>query len=208
MRKLMIVVVATLSGAMGAPLALSAQTVSEKPSAAKPAPAAAASVSQIPADFVLGPEDVIGILFWREADMSGDLTVRPDGMITLPLIGDIKAAGLRTDLLKAQIEKAATKFITDPNVTIVVRQINSRKVFITGEVSKPGAYPMTADRSVIQLIAVAGGLTEYADGNNIMILRTENGKQKSFKFHYRDVLRGKALPQNIQLQPGDTVVVP
>jgi polysaccharide export outer membrane protein len=194
--------------AVGIPAAVSAQTAGEKPSVVAAPRAAAVNVPKLPSDFVIGAEDVIGVLFWRDQDMSGDVTVRPDGMITLPLVGDIRAAGLRTDQLKAEVEQAAGKFITEPNVTILVRQINSRKVYITGEVSKPGAYPMTADRSVMQIIAMAGGLTEYADSNNIMILRTENGKQRSYKFHYKDVLRGKALPQNIQLQPGDTVVVP
>jgi len=110
--------------------------------------------------------------------------------------------------LKAVIEKAATKFITEPTVTVVVRQINSRKVFITGEVTTPGAYPLIGPRTVMQLIALAGGLTEYADSNAITVMRLDNGRQRSYRFHYKDVARGKALAQNILLQPGDTVVVP
>lgn len=180
--------------------------------AEKPAPQAVV-VQQpqgvaVPGDYVVGPEDVLGIVFWRDQDMTGDVTVRPDGKITLPLIGDIDAAGLRPDALKTVIEKAATKFITEPTIAVVVRQINSRKVFITGEVKTPGAYPLIGPRTVMQLIALAGGLSEYADGNAITVMRLENGRQRSFKFHYNDVARGKALPQNILLQPGDTVVVP
>ena len=162
----------------------------------------------VPKGFVIGPEDVLGVHFWRDQEMSGEVTVRPDGMITLPLVGDIRAAGLTTELLKVQIEKAASRLLTEPNVTVAVKEINSRKVFITGEVTKPGPYPLSGPRTVMQLIAVAGGLLEYADKDNIVVLRTLDGQQKSYKFRYSDVSRGKGLEQNIELQPGDTVVVP
>ena len=162
----------------------------------------------VPKGFVIGPEDVLGVHFWRDQEMSGEVTVRPDGMITLPLVGDIRAAGLSTEVLKDEIEKAASRLITEPNVTVAVKQINSRKVFITGEVGKPGPYPLSGPRTVMQMIAVAGGLLEYADKDNIVVLRTVDGQQKSYKFRYSDVSRGKGLEQNIELQPGDTVVVP
>ena len=173
---------------------------------AKP-PAVGTAVS-VGSDFVIGPEDVVGVLFWREADMSGDVTVRPDGRITLPLIGDLTAAGLTPETLRGQIQTAAAKYLADANVTVVVRQINSRKVFITGQVNSPGAYPLTAPRTVMQLIALAGGITEFADTENITIMRQEPGRTRSFKFNYKDVAKGKKLEQNLQLQPGDTVVVP
>jgi polysaccharide export outer membrane protein len=162
----------------------------------------------VPTDYTIGPEDVLGILFWRDAEMSGDVTVRPDGMVTLPLLGDVRAVGLTPEALGRSVVEVAEKLITDPSVTIVVRQINSRKVFITGQVANPGAYPLTGPRTVMQLIALAGGLLEYADSNNIMTLRTVNGRQISYKFRYKDIAKGKALSQNIELQPGDTVVVP
>ena len=130
----------------------------------------------IPTDYVIGPDDVLGVVFWRDTDMSGDVTVRPDGNITLPLLRDIKAAGLRPDELREQIQKAASKFIEDPNVTVVVRQINSRNVFITGNVARPGPYPVSGHMTVLQLISVAGGLTEFADAKKIMIMRIEQGK--------------------------------
>jgi polysaccharide export outer membrane protein len=164
--------------------------------------------SVVPKGFVIGPEDVLSVHFWRDQEMSGDVTVRPDGMITLPLVGDIRAAGLTPDVLKADIEKISSRLITEPNVTVAVKQINSRKVFITGEVDKPGPYLLTGPRTVMQLISVAGGLLEYADKDNIVVLRTVNGQQTSYKFRYSDVSRGKGLEQNIELQPGDTVVVP
>jgi polysaccharide biosynthesis/export protein len=162
----------------------------------------------VPMDYVIGAEDVLGIMFWREQEMSGDVTVRPDGKVTLPLLGDIQAAGTRPDALRDQITQAAGKYLTDVNVTVVVRQINSRKVFITGQVTTPGAYPLTGPRTVMQLIALAGGLTEYADGESISIMRQEQGKTRSMKFNYRDVSKGKKLEQNVMLLPGDTVVVP
>ena len=162
----------------------------------------------VPKGFLIGPEDVLAVHFWRDQEMSGDVTVRPDGMITLPLVGDIRAAGLSPELLKDEIEKAASRLLTEPNVTVAVKEINSRKVFITGEVGKPGPYPLSGPRTVMQLIAIAGGVLEYADKDNILVLRTINGQQKSYKFRYSDVSRGKGLEQNIELQPGDTVVVP
>lgn len=161
-----------------------------------------------PEDYVIGPGDVLGVQFWREAEMSGDVTVRPDGRITLPVIGEIQAAGLRPEALKDQILAAASKFMTDPNVAIVIRTINSRKVFITGRVTTPGAHLLVAPLTVLQAIALAGGLTEYADSKNITILRNENGEVRSLKFNYKDVSKGRNLSQNIQLLPGDTVVVP
>jgi polysaccharide export outer membrane protein len=176
----------------------------------QPVPAGATPAAQaaLPTDYVIGSEDVLGIVFWREMEMSGDVTVRPDGKVSLPLIGDIAAAGLRPEALRDEIEKAASKFITDPNVTVIVRTINSRKVFITGEVMMPGAYPLTGPRTVMQLIALAGGLTEFADQGAITVMRTENGQSRSFRFNYKDVARGRSLQQNIPLIPGDTVVVP
>jgi polysaccharide export outer membrane protein len=170
--------------------------------------AAAGNSVVLPMDYVIGAEDVLGIMFWREQEMSGDVTVRPDGKITLPLLGDITAAGTRPDALRDQITQAAGKYLTDVNVTVVVRQINSRKVFITGQVTTPGAYPLTGPRTVMQLIALAGGLSEYADGENISIMRQEQGKTRSMKFNYKDVAKGKKLEQNVMLLPGDTVVVP
>ena len=162
----------------------------------------------VPAAYVIGSEDVLGIVFWRDTDMTGDVTVRPDGRITLPLIGDINAAGLTPEDLKALITKTASKLIDDPTVTVVVRAINSRKVFITGQVAQPNSYPLTRTLTVMQLITLAGGLNEYADKKNITVLRMENDKQTVFKFNYQQVSKGQSLAQNIVLKPGDTVVVP
>jgi polysaccharide export outer membrane protein len=161
----------------------------------------------IPTDYIIGPDDVLNIVFWRDADMTQEVTVRPDGNITLPLMGDIKAAGLKPTELRELVATSASKFIEDPNVTVVVKQINSRNVFIMGGVTRPGPYPVSGQMTVAQLIAVAGGLTEFADAGNIRILRVENGKTTSLKFNYNDVMDGKKLEQNIDLKPGDTVMV-
>jgi polysaccharide export outer membrane protein len=179
-----------------------------RPSSGAVGGAPASGSISIGTDFVIGPEDVLGILFWREADFSGDFAVRPDGRITLPLIGDIVAAGIAPSALKEQIQAAAAKYLTEPNVTVVVRQINSRKVFITGEVARPGSYPLTGPRTVMQLISLAGGLTEFAKTDGISILRQEEGRTRAFTFNYKDVAQGRSVHQNIQLQPGDTIVVP
>ena len=187
--------------------AVSAQTPASKAPPPPQAPAAPSNVT-LPTDYVIGPEDVVGIVFWREPDMSGDMTVRPDGRITVPVIGEVDAAGLHPQALQKRILEAAGKYITDPNVAVVVRQINSRKIFITGQVTTPGPYPLTGPRTVMQAIALAGGLTEYADTKNITILRVSDGRSESFKFNYKEVARGRSLEQNILLKPGDTVVVP
>ena len=168
----------------------------------------AAAIEQLPDDYVIGPEDVLGVVFWREAEISGDVTVRPDGRITLPIIGEMMAAGLQPQELQQRVQQAVVKYLTDPNVAIVVRAINSRKIFITGRVVNAGSYPLKGPLTAVQAIAVAGGLTDYADAKNITVLRIEGGKTTSFKLNYRDVARGKSLEQNIPLKPGDTVLVP
>jgi polysaccharide export outer membrane protein len=190
---------------------LGAGTVHGQTGNAQPRPAAATAATTsvtVPTDYVIGAEDVLGIVFWREAEMSGDVAVRPDGMITLPLVGEVKAAGLKPDALRDAIQSAAGKYLSEPNVSVVVRQLNSRKVFITGEVVMPGAFPLAGPRTVMQVIALAGGLKEYARSSEISIMREENGKTRYFTFNYKDVAKGKRLEQNIQLRPNDTIVVP
>ena len=176
------------------------------PSAAPTAAPAAAVVP--PPGYVIGANDVLGVVFWREADLSGDVTVRPDGNISLPLLNDVKAAGRTPEELRAALVAAAARFVEDPNPTIVVKQINSLKVFVTGNVMKPGPYALLEATSVLQLISMAGGLKEFADDRNIIVIRTENGRQSSFRVNYHDVIRRRSLKQNIVLKSGDTVVVP
>jgi polysaccharide export outer membrane protein len=179
-----------------------------QPSAPAAAPAQTVPAATPPSDYRIGPEDVLGIVFWREPEMSGDVTVRPDGLITIPVIGEVQAAGKRPQELQDEIVAAASKYITGVNVVVVVRTINSRKIFVTGRVTTPGTYPIIGPLTVMQAIALAGGLTEFANSKDITILRTEKGQSQKFNFNYQDIARGKNLEQNIQLKPGDTVVVP
>jgi len=151
---------------------------------------------------------VLTVVVWREKDLSGDVVVRPDGRITLPLINEVVASGLTPDQLRDRIKEGLGRFVEDPNVTVGVKQINSRKVFITGMVGKPGVFPLTSSMTVLQLLSLAGGLNEFADGKKIVVMRTENGVQRALNFNYQDVRKGKNLKQNIELQAGDTVIVP
>jgi polysaccharide biosynthesis/export protein len=161
-----------------------------------------------PADYVIGADDQLKIVFWRDDSLSGDVVVRPDGKISLTLLNDIQAAGLTPNQLRENLTQAAAKYVTDPSVTVIVKSINSRKVYVTGQVNKPGPYLLNDNMTVLQMLAVAGGLQEWADADHILVMRTENGQTKSYKFNYKDVRKGKSLQQNIPLKPGDTIVVP
>jgi polysaccharide export outer membrane protein len=181
--------------------------VGQGPLTGRPAqtgPAVTSTGISAPTDYVIGPDDVLGIVFWRDAEMTGDVTVRPDGMITLPLLQDIKAAGLRPDELRAKIVEAAAKLIEDPNVSVTVRQINSRNVFITGGVIRPGGYPVSGQMTLMQIIAIAGGLTEFADGKAV-IRRAGTGKQKPVEVNVNDVMKGKKPDEDVKA--GDTIMV-
>ena len=179
---------------------------------AKPSPAAAAPVLPAgvatPNGYVIGPDDQLSIVYWREKDLSADVVVRPDGLISLPLLNDVKASGLTPEQLRVAITQGASKFVEEPTVSVVVKAINSRKVFITGQVAKPGPFPLSGPTTVLQLISLAGGVAEYAKKSEIVVLRNENGKQTTFPFNYEQVMKRKNLGQNIELQPGDTVIVP
>jgi polysaccharide export outer membrane protein len=193
---------------------LVAQTAKPAPVAQSVPPAAAAAAAPRPTDpllppgYVIGTDDVLSIVYWKDKDMSSEAQVRPDGRIALPLINEVQAAGLTPEQLREKLTEESKKYMEDANITVVVRQINSRKAFITGEVNKPGPYPLTSATTVLQLIAMAGGLREYADSKKIVIMRTNNGNPISLQFNYKDVIAGKNLKQNIELKPGDTVVVP
>jgi polysaccharide export outer membrane protein len=181
-----------------------APSVAAPPAEAAPRPTDPA----IPPGYVIGTDDLLSIVYWKDKDMSSDAQVRPDGKIALPLINEVSAAGLTPEQLREKLVEESKKYMEDANITVVVRQINSRKVFITGEVNKPGPYPLTGATTVMQLIATAGGLREYANSKKIIIMRMVDGQPVSLPFNYRDVTSGKNLHQNIELKPGDTVVVP
>jgi polysaccharide export outer membrane protein len=170
--------------------------------------APAAKPAVLPVDYVIGPEDVLTVVFWGEKDLSGEVIVRPDGKVTLPLLKDVQAAGYTPEQLTDLLVKAASRYVAQPNATVVVKAINSRKVFVVGQVAKPGAFLLAGDMTVLQLIAQAGDVLEYAKAKNIVVVRKEQGRERRYKFNYRDVLKGKNPAQNILLKPGDTVIVP
>lgn len=175
------------------------------------APATAAAPGQgvnPPADYVIGPADKLSVRFWDDAKMSAEVVVRPDGMITLPLLNDVSAAGLTPEQLREAVLKGAAKYVEGANVQIIVIEINSRRVFITGMVANSAHYPLLGPTTVLQLIATAGGLQEFAKAKDIRIVRRENGREVAYRFNYNDVRQGKNLAQNIELKPGDTVIVP
>ena len=196
-----VMIVAALCLALSAPAG--AQQV---PSGLADTPPAGTSIASS-AKFVIGVGDVLGITFWREQALSGDVVVRPDGKISLPLLNDVQAAGFTPEQLAHALAGVAVKFVDEPDVAVIVKEIRSRKVFLVGQVATPGMVPLTGDMNVLQLIAVGGGLLEYADRKDIVIIRTANRQEMRFKFNYDDVLKGKNRKQNILLQPGDTVVV-
>jgi polysaccharide biosynthesis/export protein len=168
-----------------------------------------AGSATLPSDYVIGKEDVLSIIFWRDKELSGDVVVRPDGKITLPLLKDIQAAGYTPEQLTDVVVKAASKYISQPTATVIVKQINSRKVFVIGQVARPGGYMLSGELTVLQLIAMAGDVLEYAKSSRIVVVRKkDDGREERFKFNYNEVVTGRKAQQNILLRPGDTVIVP
>jgi polysaccharide export outer membrane protein len=157
---------------------------------------------------VIGPGDILAVVFWRQEDMSAEVVARPDGRISVPLLNEVDVTGLTPEQLRAKLSAEALRFVQDPNVTVVVKQINSRRVYITGQVVRPGPYPLISSVNVLQLLSMAGGLLEYADAKNIQIMRTVNGRTTYFKFNYKEMIDRKNIKQNIDLRPDDTVIVP
>jgi len=156
--------------------------------------------------YIIGVEDELQISVWREPELSTTVVVRPDGMITLPLVNDVKAVGLKTEELQNLLIEKLKNFVNEPQVTVIVRSIRSRKVNLVGEVGHQGTYPINGDMTVLELLAAAGGLGTFAKADSIYILREENGKKIRIPFHYKKAVAGKS--ENVVLQPGDLVVVP
>jgi polysaccharide biosynthesis/export protein len=179
-----------------------AQTPAQSDSARATPPAAA-----VPGDYVIGVEDVLSVVFWREKDMSADVIVRPDGKISLPMLNDVHAAGLTPEALAEVVAKAGTKFVRDAGATIIVKEIRSRKIYIIGEVARPGTFQLGSELTVLQAIGEAGGFIEGADKGDVVIVRNEGGKERRLKFNYNEVVNGKNPAQNIKLAPGDTIIV-
>jgi polysaccharide export outer membrane protein len=156
--------------------------------------------------YIIGVEDELQISVWREPELSTTVVVRPDGMITLPLINDVKALGLKTEELQNVLMDKLKNFVNEPQVTVSVRSIRSRKVYLVGEVGHQGSFPINGDMTVLELLAAGGGLGPFAKANSIYILREQNGKKVRIPFPYKKAVVGKS--ENVTLQPGDVVVVP
>jgi len=159
-----------------------------------------------PADYKIGPQDILRIDVWKEPEISRSVPVRPDGKISLPLLNDVQAAGLTAVQLAKNIRDGLTRFITSPQVTVIITEINSRRVYCNGEVTRPGAMALLPDMTALQALSSCGGFTQFARVKDIYILRTEHGRQVQHPFNYKDVVKGKS--PDVQLQPGDIIVVP
>ncbi len=191
---------------------LFAATVGSAQEAAKPAQTPAQAPAPVPAaagadgNYRIGAQDVLRVDVWKEPDISRQVPVRPDGKISLPLLNDVQAGGLTAMELANSITEGLKKYITDPRVTVTVTEINSRRVYVNGEVTRPGAFALLPNMTALQALTSAGGFTQFARVKSIYILRTENGKQVKRPYNYRDVVNGHS--DDVVLQPGDTIVVP
>jgi polysaccharide export outer membrane protein len=171
-------------------------------------PSAPTDVAPNSSGYRIGEQDLLNITVWKEPELSGPVVVRPDGKITLPLVNDIQASGLTPAELRDLLSEKLRPFVTVPEVTVAVREINSRKVFVIGQIAHEGSYRINSSTTVLQIIAEAGGLNEFANRKRIYVLRKENGAQVRLSFNYDKVVKGKDASQDVLLRPGDTIVVP
>lgn len=158
--------------------------------------------------YVIAPGDLLEIQVWKEPEISKTVPVRPDGKISVPLLNDVQAAGLSAPALTTDLTEKLKKFIADPQVTVIVTQVNSERIYITGEVTRGGAFPLVSGMTVLQALASAGGFTTFANPKKVYVLRQENGKPVKYPFNYKEVIAGRNAEQNIVLKAGDTIVVP
>lgn len=159
-------------------------------------------------NYVIGPQDIVDVNVWKEPDLSRSVPVRPDGKISLPLLNDVQASGLTPGQLGAKITSDLAKYMTNPQVTVIVSQINSQRIYILGEVARAGSFTLLPNMTVLQALSDAGGLTTFANSKKIYVLRQDNGKQQKIPFNYKDVISGKDPSQNVELKSGDTIIVP
>jgi len=157
--------------------------------------------------YVIGPEDVLYIHVWKEDALSRTIPVRMDGNISLPLIHDIKAAGLTPLQLEAAITERLKGFYENPTVSVTVMETNSFKVYVSGEVRTPGVYKLRSETTILQIIPMAGGFTDWAKQRKILVIRKENGKEKRFTIDYKKAMKGDDPSSNVVLKPGDTIIV-
>jgi polysaccharide export outer membrane protein len=182
-----------------------------RPTASQPSQNFDGSIASKPHDdsFVIGNDDVLAVNVWKEPDVSRSIPVRSDGKISLPLVGEVQAAGRTPLKLEQDIAARLKNYIAEPEVTVIVQQINSQKFNILGMVNRPGSYPINNSATVLDAIAVAGGFRDFAKQKSIYVLRQNaDGSQTRLPFNYKEVVKGQNAAQNIKLQPRDTIVVP
>src|SRR5713226_8204355 len=183
------------------------KTAEAKGSKGQANPAAVQPAAEDPA-YKIGPQDVLKIDVWREDQLTRTVPVRPDGKITLPLLNDVQAAGLTPMDLAGVIRDELKNYVNNPQVTVSVTEINSRRIYVTGEVARAGAYPLLPQMTVLQALSSSGGFTQFARLKNIHVLRTVNGERAKLPFNYKEAINGKNPAQDIELQTGDVIVVP
>jgi polysaccharide biosynthesis/export protein len=164
--------------------------------------------TQTKSDYIIGPGDVLMVSIWKDESLTQEVVVLPDGTISFPLIGIIRAEDKTITELKTEIEKRIKKYVPDPVLWISVRNLNSAYIYILGRVNSPGRFLLNSRVNVLQGLAIAGGLTPFADNNDIKIFRTEDNGTKLIRFRYNDVIKGKSLEENITLKRGDVIIVP
>jgi len=168
----------------------------------------AAMAAEVDPEYQLGAEDVLLISVWKDEQLTREVVVRPDGMFSFPLIGDIQAEDRTVDQIRTDLVQRLTKYIPNPNVSVAVSKVESYKVYVVGRVNKPGEYVIGHYADVLQALSLAGGLTPFAKENDIKVMRRVRGEQHAIPFRYGDMRKGRALEQNIVLQRGDVVMVP
>jgi polysaccharide export outer membrane protein len=188
----------------------SKNTATEAPSAASSQlQTAAPGIQTDDGNYVIGNDDILAINVWKEAEISRSVPVRSDGKISLPLVGEVQAGGKTPRALKAEIAEKLKSYISEPEVTVIVQEMRSKKFNILGQVARPGSYPIANSMTVLDGLALAGGFRDFAKKKSIYVLRRmADGSQKRLLFNYKEVIEGKHPEQNVRLEPGDTVVVP
>jgi polysaccharide export outer membrane protein len=159
-------------------------------------------------DYLLGPEDILDVLVWKNDDLSRTVSIRPDGKVSLPLIGDVQAGGLTSSQLRDSIKERLREYKETPEVSILIREINSFSVFVLGEVAHPGKFQLRSETTLLQALTLSGGFTQYASSDKIILLRRVAGRETRKRISYSDIVDGKDPDANIVLQRGDTIVVP
>jgi len=205
----LVVVVLTLGGGLAAQAG--AVSPNNGPATTQPTATSSTSPATKPHDdtFIIGADDVLAVNVWKEPDISRSVPVRSDGMISLPLAGELQASGQTPHQLEIAIAGKLKSYISEPEVTVIVQEIRSQKFNILGQVSRPGSYPLTSASTVLDAIALAGGFRDFAKQKNIYILRQNpDGGQSRLPFNYKEVIKGKDAAQNVKLQPRDTIVIP